>query len=326
MNKYHSQRLLPHRFASPPANLPNHANVGLWYEKYCYTWDIEKVVTPKGKIDWKNTGSSPKYKTAWIDTVTRRKIGKKKELQEACDRLSALSEHMGGKSIPMESTSRFVTGIGQAHYVENGFSFHHTLGVPYIPGSSLKGMVRAWANEWAEWKNEEEQKQVMNRIFGPDNRKDGRKRDKKFDSDSRNGSNTDRNSDSDNRKNNTTDRSIGKILFMDAIPMKPVKLEKDILTAHHMDYYGDLVKVMDGKKSVGKGRNPTDADLVKPIPFLAMAKGHTFLFSFFPIEKYEEYKEDVKRVEGWLIYALQWMGAGAKTANGYGRFMLVPET
>jgi CRISPR-associated protein Cmr6 len=35
-------------------------------------------------------------------------------------------------------------------------------------------------------------------------------------------------------------------------------------------------------------------------------------------------KEDIKKVRGWLIYALQWMGAGAKTASGYGRFIENP--
>ena len=35
-------------------------------------------------------------------------------------------------------------------------------------------------------------------------------------------------------------------------------------------------------------------------------------------------KEDVVRVCGWLEEALAFLGAGAKTASGYGRFAAAP--
>lgn len=45
-----------------------------------------------------------------------------------------------------------MTGLGRQHPLENGFTWHPTLGVPYIPGSSLKGLLRAWDREEnAEW-------------------------------------------------------------------------------------------------------------------------------------------------------------------------------
>lgn len=40
---------------------------------------------------------------------------------------------------------RFVTGVGAEHPVDNGFRFHPLLGVPYFPGSTVKGLTRVAA-------------------------------------------------------------------------------------------------------------------------------------------------------------------------------------
>jgi CRISPR-associated protein Cmr6 len=32
--------------------------------------------------------------------------------------------------------------------VENGFLWHPTLGVPYLPGAAVKGLVRAYVEHW----------------------------------------------------------------------------------------------------------------------------------------------------------------------------------
>ncbi|HIQ39959.1 MAG TPA: type III-B CRISPR module RAMP protein Cmr6 [Sulfurivirga caldicuralii] len=43
---------------------------------------------------------------------------------------------------PAISTAPFVTGLGNEHPLENGFSFLWPYGVPYLPGSSVKGVIR----------------------------------------------------------------------------------------------------------------------------------------------------------------------------------------
>lgn len=48
-----------------------------------------------------------------------------------------------------ESTASFVTGIGMAHPLENGFAFLDPYGLPYLPGSALKGSLRRAAEELA---------------------------------------------------------------------------------------------------------------------------------------------------------------------------------
>ncbi len=47
------------------------------------------------------------------------------------------------------STAPFVTGMGMEHPLENGFAFLDPYGVPYLPGSSVKGVVRRAAEELA---------------------------------------------------------------------------------------------------------------------------------------------------------------------------------
>lgn len=50
---------------------------------------------------------------------------------------------------PAVSTSPFMTGIGNEHPLENGFAFLNPYGLPYLPGSSIKGVLRAAAEELA---------------------------------------------------------------------------------------------------------------------------------------------------------------------------------
>ncbi len=47
------------------------------------------------------------------------------------------------------STAPFVTGMGLEHPLENGFAFLDPYGLPYLPGSSVKGVVRRAAEELA---------------------------------------------------------------------------------------------------------------------------------------------------------------------------------
>ncbi len=45
------------------------------------------------------------------------------------------------------STAPFVTGMGYEHPLENGFAFLNPFGLPYLPGSSIKGVLRDAARE-----------------------------------------------------------------------------------------------------------------------------------------------------------------------------------
>lgn len=70
-----------------------------------------------------------------------------RRLEEHRHRLERLVVAEGGRLGLLRACERLVTGTGRAHPTENGFSWHHSLGVPYVPGTSLKGVVRSWTEE-----------------------------------------------------------------------------------------------------------------------------------------------------------------------------------
>ncbi len=66
-------------------------------------------------------------------------------------RQAALAAAGGGRIFRFHArmTAPLATGLGNPHPVENGFSFLSPYGVPYVPGSGIKGVVRRAAEELA---------------------------------------------------------------------------------------------------------------------------------------------------------------------------------
>lgn len=255
-------------------SLPQNGNAGLWYDKFCSGWENAKFQKFR--------------KEEWIKTVTNRHCGNSDELKQQRDRRWEMVAKLGGYNLCLKTDSVFVTGLGREHPVENGFLWHHTLGVPYLPGSSVKGMVRAWIEQWADEKNKEEKEEIA-RIFGP--------------------------------KQPTEQPQVGAVVFLDAIPLDKVRLKADIMTPHYGEYY----------QNKGRPKAPGDWISPVPIPFLAVKEETTFHFAIVPRrqscletpagsgESRGGHRSDCEIVIGWLKDALEWIGAGAKTAVGYGR-------
>ncbi len=245
--------------------MPETANAGLWYDKYCNQW--REIPEEQEKLSYWSLGEN---KQGWIDTVTATPVGNESEIKEICKRREHLAKGMNAEPQLFKTDWRFVTGLGQAHPVENGFAWHHSLGAPYLPGSSVKGMVRAWAEQW-EKADEDETK----RLFGPNDA-----------------------------------GTVGSVIFFDALPVSPVRLETDIMTPHYSLWYSN-------------GEAPGDWHDPVPIPFLTVAAGQIFQFIIAPRRPgIEADMADAKTAQTWLKDALEWIGAGAKTATGYGRMTL----
>jgi CRISPR-associated protein Cmr6 len=109
---------------------------GLWFEKLYDRWSQ----------DW---DLSDKLKLEWIRSVVSKPVGDHCLLDEASARIMKMVDARGGKTGVFHTDSRFVTGLGRSHPIENGFAWHPTLGTPYLPGSSVKGLIRAWAQSEA---------------------------------------------------------------------------------------------------------------------------------------------------------------------------------
>lgn len=235
-------------------------HAGLWYDKFCDQWQLPSWTL---QAEGKETGSP---KLSWINNLAGQVIGVRSELEEMARRLTLVSVQRGGRVLIVRTESRFVTGLGRSHPVENGFAWHPTLGTPYLPGSSIKGMVRAWAEQEAD---PQADPIVLDRIFGAPGR-------------------------------------AGAISFLDGVPTMPVKLEADVLTPHYAAW--------SPQDPPGDWRAP------RPIPFLVTAPAMPLLVALIPCGRLEA--ADLDRVERWLVEALAWAGAGAKTAIGYGRMAL----
>lgn len=279
--------------------LPQNGNAGLWYDKFCNNWKgltiIDRQKNGKGKVEIKK--SRDKNGDGWIDTVTKQSCGNNDELKRQRNRRWEMAAKLEGQNLCLKTDSPFVTGLGWYHPVENGFLWHHTLGVPYLSGSSVKGMVRAWIEQWADENNKANEEEI-NRIFGPRQ-----------------------------SKQQTEQPQVGEVVFLDALPLPTVQLKAEVMTPHYSKYYQE-------------GEAPGDWISPVPIPFLAVKEDTTFHFAIAPRRQAcletpgesgkssdlpaGESREGGRRADceiviDWLKEALKWIGAGAKTAVGYGR-------
>lgn len=179
-----------------PSRRPPGGHAGLWFDKFCDRWRVEGAAwTMKSRPG--DDGSSPKLD--WIDTLTSGTVGAPQQIRETGLRLARLVERRGGRWEVFTTESRFVTGLGNSHPVENGFAWHPTLGTPYLPGSSLKGLVRAWAE--------------LDAVPQPAGR------------------------DVERRLGDAG--RAGGLCFMDAVPIAPVRLEADVMTPHYAGWSPD---------------------------------------------------------------------------------------
>lgn len=240
------------------------AHCGLLFDKFCNQWEQHRNVDPK---KWQGLGDHGKWE--WLSEFDGRAVGNSALITEHLRRRRQLIDARDGQRLTVQSTSRFVTGLGLAHPVENGFRWHHTLGVPCLPGSSVKGMMRHWV---IDWRGEEED---ALRLFG---------------------------------NNEDEQMGAGDLLFFDALPTEPPRLTVDVMTPHYGPWY---------QKGPQGDEVPADWHSPPPIPFLVVEAGAEFEFALAP-RPGREVKLD--QAAAWLKEALQQIGAGAKTAVGYGRF------
>ena len=105
-----------------------------------------------------------------------------------------------------EVQGRMIVGLGSESVLETSIALHRTYGVPYIPGSALKGLAASYARQYLgdDWQSEKENG-AFKIVFG-----------------------------------DTAD--AGYITFFDALYVpgtgyKGQALYPDVITVHHQDYY-----------------------------------------------------------------------------------------
>ncbi len=114
---------------------------------------------------------------------------------------------------------RLALGLGDASVYETSITLHHIYGIPYIPASAIKGVVRSWII--TEFFEVNETKALENPIF------------KKW--------------------FGTTD-GAGKVIFFDAFPTSAPTIDADIMNPHYQPYYSESPK--DAKTPPADYHNP----------------------------------------------------------------------
>ncbi len=179
---------------------------------------------------------------------------------------------------------RLYLGLGEANPLESAVTLHHTYGVPFIPGSAIKGVLhhallarlaREYDSQKKRYKLENNDQAIVDTLFG-------------------------REPDPNNRKDIG---DAGYIIFHDAWwkPEQRSPLVKEVVTVHHQEYYA--------------GENAaSDFDSPNPNPQLAI--GGSFLFAVEGQIQWADYA--IKLLQD----TLQQRGIGAKTSSGYGYFQV----
>ena len=291
---------VPEKFYPLPKNIVDYFknsqhvfNFGLYFNKYLWVTkdklEYKFQAKPKIKVPSKTQEQDlyqadeilNKYKKSCLPIIKNYLQQKHQELNQICQTFQKLGY------IPLDRVcklqSPLIIGLGNAHPTERGFSFHWTLGIPYILAESIKGVVRlAYLVNRAEeddsffenWANEDENFwKYLAHPFGRAEKEKGAER--------------------------------GKVVFLDAFPVEPPALIFEITTCHYSEYYSG-------------NRGPTEDQNPNPLPFLAVAPGTNFRFVFLMHESLKDYVKE-KLVQAFED-ALTEHGFGAKTSLGHGRF------
>jgi CRISPR-associated protein Cmr6 len=193
---------------------------GLWLDKY-----IASLERYSASAQARGTEQSPQRRL--VEEVASLPIS---DLYKAFyQRWSTDLNKSGARVATFKTTSPLAIGLGNESVLETAIALQRSYGVPYLPGSALKGLAATYARLMGgqEWQPGEQASQI---VFG-----------------------------------DTT--SAGYITFLDALYKPDQKqteeypLRIDVITVHHGNYY----KGPDAQKKIAP---PADWDSPNPVSFL----------------------------------------------------------
>lgn len=258
------------------------ASPGMRFGMYLKCWEGSAWAKIKGKT---------------LDAVKRLNANDKKTMQALLHRqqqaFDAIASADASLRLDALATAPFTTGLGNEHPLENGFAFLNPYGLPYLPGSGVKGVLRQAARELTsgDWGD------AHDVLFG---RETG-----------------------DGEKGHLR----GALTFWDVIPQiapedpkKPdqISLAVDIMTPHQSHYYQ--------QNAQAGSTNPHDSGQPVPISFLTVPPGSGFAFHVVcDLAHLNRLAPTLAEGGRWkelltaaFEHAFDWLGFGAKTAVGYG--------
>lgn len=249
-------------------------NAGLYFERF-FSWSQFSVVGHSYKRD----------KKSFLEKFKHNKLGKREAIERLAINQIKLTEAVSGSHFCMKSDWHWVTGLGNSHPLENGFCWHPTLGLPFLPASSVKGLCRAWLEQQIDDDLNDQEKTTIqgniSRWFGNNDEKSGA-------------------------------ATSGGVVFFDALPLSEPDILPDVITPHTGDWQEN-----------GASGNTAPADWHDPIPVgFLVCRNLELLFSLAPAAHSDVTATEIEDIQAQLSEALGFMGAGAKTATGYGTMSL----
>jgi CRISPR-associated protein Cmr6 len=264
-----------------------------------HPWEIAKGESGDAVLRWLGGSAAPGKGLAVF-----REIGDAARLGQAAARLESLARGCGGWSGIFKLESRLITGIGAPHPSENGFLFHPTLGVPYLPGTGLKQVA---AEAFALLPKaigvalkskcgvSADMAALCRDITGDDG-----------------GANPER---------------AGTIMFLDGLPATRMKLVAETITPHYGLYYQNFEPAKGRAGKLDDFHEPADWHDPVPVTLLAVEKAETvkeeefgrLRIALLPGRRATPVHLCAARIA--LTLGLEHLGFGAKTTLGYGRLV-----
>lgn len=187
------------------------------------------LLLTKGMVDFPEGSKVGETKAERIREICE--ISPSKIYKAAYERWKSATQNFA--HIEAALVGRLYIGVTRDNALETGVTVSHTYGMPMIPGSAVKGLCRACANDWLKDKDGKENKEASAYLFGNEW---GEKDEAKLE--------------------------VGGLIFHDAwwIPDADKKpFVPEVVTVHHQVYYGS-----EGKQAA------TDFDSPIPAPQIAV--------------------------------------------------------
>lgn len=284
--------------------------------------------------------SDNSYRKHYCDQLKHGKINE--QLLSSRSSFSSLINDRGGLQFFAKLEARLILNAAGGVIENGGLSLDRNSGVPFIPGSAIKGAARRHAIwKLSQEKNPERKVELLTQIaglFGYGNQEwlPGRRSSNDHPSGGaaisdfwlamvpveENGSESDhlrdelwnqigaKAKDAISKRfgrNTFPSQMSGGISFLPAFPTKDLGIDLDIINCHHPDYYnGDRMVALDDENPI-------------PVMIPTIPQGTSFQFCLFPSQPFIS-GDDLTVAQNHLTKALQIFGLGAKTNAGYGWF------
>jgi CRISPR type III-B/RAMP module RAMP protein Cmr6 len=227
----------------------------------------------------------------------------------------AFVKSLGALEIHARLQSRLMVNMASGVFENGNLALDRISGVPYIPGSAVKGCARRFAIHALTEAPATEKLTHLQDIaavfgWGDQDWKSGRNRNGEFYSDFEPSCGTEWEACRAHFKDRPA-QNTGQIAFLPAFPYEgDPGIALDVVTCHHSKYYSDSLP----------SAIATDTEEPNPIifPAVSAAKNPLFLFGIHPLRTTDA--SLLEKAAYWLSQGLELFGLGAKTNAGYGWF------